>query len=135
MKIKAFFLGLLAFILMSFNSTLSAQPANASGTWKTTIETPVGTFKYTFLIQQEGEKLSGKIINESDNGKKEVDLKEGKINGDAVSFVELFSMQDNEIKITYSGKISGNEMNLTREVGEFATEQITIKREVAEVVK
>jgi hypothetical protein len=135
MKKKAFSLVLLAFILISFNSTLFAQSANASGTWKATIETPVGTFKYTFLIQQDGEKLSGKIINESDNGKKEVDLKEGKINGDAVSFVELFSMQDDEIKITYSGKILGNEMNLTRQVGDFATEQVTFKREVAAVVK
>lgn len=129
MKIKAFSLGLLAFILMSFNLTLSAQPANASGTWKADIETPVGLFKYTWIIQQDGENLSGKILREKDNEKAEVAITEGKIKADAVSFVEMLSMQDREIKISYSGKITGNELKLTRQVGDFATEEVTAKRE------
>lgn len=118
-----------AFLLTTAFGKLSDQPPSVSGTWKATIETPVGTFKYTYLIQQDGEKLSGKITSESDNGKREVDLKEGKIIGDAVSFVELFSMQDNEIKITYNGKLADNGMKLTRQVGDFATEEVTLKRE------
>lgn len=129
MKIKAFSLGLLAFILMSFNLTLSAQPANASGTWKADIETPVGLFKYTWIIQQDGENLSGKILREKDNEKAEVAITEGKIKADAVSFVEMLSMQDREIKISYSGKITGNELKLTRQVGDFAIEEVTAKRE------
>lgn len=128
MKIKAFSLGLMAFIIISFNSTLSAQPANASGTWKSEIETPVGLFKYTYLIQQEGEILSGKILREKDNEKSEVALTEGKIKDDLLSFSEMISIQDQEIKISYTGKITGNEIKFTRQVGEYATEQITAKR-------
>ena len=106
----------------------SAQTVNASGTWKADIETPVGLFKYTWIIQQEGENLSGKIIREKDNEKGEVALTEGKINGDAVSFNEALTVQGNEIKVSYSGKIAENEIKLTRQVGDFATEQVIAKR-------
>lgn len=118
------------FLILSLSicKPASAQTTNASGTWKANVETPVGTFKYTYVIQQTGDQLTGKIISESDNGKNEVDLTEGKIKGDAVSFVENLPFQGDELKISYSGKIVGNDMNLTRQVGEFATEQITIKR-------
>ena len=49
--------------------------------------------------------------------------------GDKVSFVEMLNFQDNEIRITYTGKISGNEIKFTRKVGDFATEDIVAKRE------
>lgn len=129
MQTKTFLVAFLALVLVSVCKTLTAQPINASGTWKALVETPIGTFKYTYLIQQEGDKLSGKISSESDNGKKEIELKEGKVVGDQISFVEMLSFQDNEIKITYAGKIAGNEIKCTRQVGDFATEDVVLKRE------
>ena len=51
------------------------------------------------------------------------------MDGDKVSFVEMLDFQGNEIRITYTGTISGNEMKLTREVGTFAKEEIVAKRE------
>ena len=129
MNTKKFSLFLMAIFTLGLFQPLFAQTINVSGTWKADIETPVGKFKYIYFIQQEGDKLTGKIISESDNGKNEVNLADGKVNGDAVSFVEMLKFQDNEIKITYSGKIADNVMNLTRQVGEFATEQVSLKRE------
>ena len=41
----------------------------------------------------------------------------------------MFKFQENEIRITYKGAISTNEMRLTREVGDFAKEEIVAKRE------
>lgn len=127
MKTKFFSFFLL--LIFGFSRPSSAQPVNASGTWKADIETPVGLFKYTWIIQQDGETLSGKILRDKDSEKSEVVLTEGKMKDGAVSFVEMLSMQDQEIKISYSGKIDGNEMKLTRQVGDFATEQVTAKRE------
>ncbi|HEX7583064.1 MAG TPA: alpha/beta hydrolase-fold protein [Prolixibacteraceae bacterium] len=127
MKTKFFSFFLL--LIFGFSRPSSAQPVNASGTWKAGIETPVGLFKYTWIIQQDGETLSGKILRDKDSEKSEVVLTEGKMKDGAVSFVEMLSMQDQEIKISYSGKIDGNEMKLTRQVGDFATEQVTAKRE------
>src|SRR6185312_2326478 len=65
--------------------------------------------------------------------KREADLKEGKVQGDTVSFVEMLHFNDNDIRITYAGKIAptnDNEIKFKREVGEFATEDIVAKREV-----
>ena len=42
---------------------------------------------------------------------------DGKVEGDIVTFVEPLKIQDNEINITYTGKISGNEIKFTRKVG------------------
>jgi len=128
MKIKSFSI-ILLLLIISICRPATAQPINASGTWKADIETPVGLFKYTWIIQQDGENLSGKILREKDNEKAEVAITEGKIKADAVSFVEMLSMQDREIKISYSGKITGNELKLTRQVGDFAIEEVTAKRE------
>jgi enterochelin esterase-like enzyme len=57
-------------------------------------------------------------------------LKEGKIAGDAVTFVEPLSIQDNEIRVLFTGKISadGNEIQLTRKPGDFDPSQGTAKR-------
>jgi hypothetical protein len=131
MKTKLFSIFLFVILFVGLSHPLSAQTINATGTWKADIDTPIGLFKYILNIQQDGEKLTGKILHSVENEKSEVVLEEGKIKGDLVSFVESFSMQDQVIKITYSGKITANEMQLSRQVGEFATEQVTFKREVS----
>jgi hypothetical protein len=46
-----------------------------------------------------------------------------------VSFVEMLKFQDMEIRITYTGKIaSSDEIRFTRQVGDFATEELVAKR-------
>ena len=50
------------------------------------------------------------------------------MDGDNVSFVENMSFQGMDIRIEYSGKLVGDELKLTRKVGEFATEELVAKR-------
>ena len=128
MKSKLLVLLIVTILFDSFNFRLSAQPVNASGIWKAEIETPVGLFKYTYLFQQAGENLSGKIIREKDGEKTELELIEGKIKDGAISFAENLSINDQQIEITYIGNLVGNEIKFTRQVGDFATEQVTAKR-------
>jgi enterochelin esterase-like enzyme len=128
MKAKILLFLMVIMLFDSFSSRLSAQPVNASGTWRTEIETPVGLFKYTYLIQQAGEIISGKIIREKDGEKTELDLIDGKIKDGAISFAENLSINDQQIKITYTGNLVGNEIKFTRQVGDFATEQVVAKR-------
>jgi len=113
----------MAVLMFCFSCQLQAQTATATGTWKADIDTPVGLYKYTWLIQQDGENLSGKILREKDGEKSEVAIQEGKIKDGTVSLSETLMIQDQEIKITYSGKIEGNELKLTRQVGEFAAKR------------
>ena len=105
--------------------------ADVTGTWKSEFDSQIGLQKYTFTFKQDGTKLTGKANSEVDDRKREAELKEGKVDGHTVSFVEMFSFQENEIRITYTGKLSGdgNEIKFTREVGEFAKEEIVAKRE------
>ncbi len=104
---------------------------DVTGTWKSEFDSQIGLQKYTFTFKQDGAKLTGVAHSEIGDQKRETELKEGKVGGDAVSFVEMLNFQNNEIRITYSGKISagGDEIKFTREVGNFAKEEIVAKRE------
>lgn len=116
--------------------TLAALPlavlaADVTGTWKSEFDSQIGNQKYTFTFKQDGAKLTGKANSEVGDRKREAELKEGKVDGDTISFVEMLSLQDNEIRITYAGKLSGNgnEIKFTREVGDFAKEEIVARRD------
>jgi alpha-L-arabinofuranosidase len=107
--------------------------SDVTGTWKSEFDSQIGLQKYTFTLKQDGTNLTGTANSEAGERRHESDLKEGKVDGDAVSFVEMLKLQDNEIRITYTGKLSpdANEIKFTREVGEFAKEEIVAKREPA----
>ena len=119
--------------------TLAASPllthaVGVTGTWKAEFDSQVGPQKYTFTFKQDGTNLTGKASSEINDQKRESELKEGKVAGDAISFVEMLNFQDNDIRIIYTGKLStnGNGINFTREVGDLAKEEIVAKRERAE---
>ncbi len=111
---------------------LSLAAADVTGTWKSEFDSQIGLQKYTYTFKQEGANLTGKASSEINDQKRETELKEGKVDDDNVSFVEMLNFQDNEIRITYTGKISStnaNEIKFKRQVGEFANEDIVAKRE------
>jgi hypothetical protein len=87
--------------------------------------------KYTYELKADGEKLTGKAFRELEGTKTTIDLVEGSIKGDEISFVELLKVEDQEIRIEYKGKLSGDEIKFTRKVADFATTEIVAKREKA----
>lgn len=103
--------------------------ADLSGTWKTEFDSQIGRQKYTYTLKQEGDKLTGKANSEINEQKREAPLSEGKIEGDKVSFVEMLNYEGNDIRITYTGTISSNEIKAVREVGTFAKEDVILKRD------
>jgi enterochelin esterase-like enzyme len=122
MKKPILLLALASIPLLSFG-------ADVVGTWKSEFDSQIGRQKYTYTLKQDGDKLTGKANSEVNNEKRETELTEGKVEGDKVSFIEMFNFQGNDIRITYHGTISSNEMKLTREVGTFAKEEIVAKRD------
>jgi enterochelin esterase-like enzyme len=110
--------------LLSF----TAQAADIAGQWRAEFDTPIGVQKYLFTFQADGDKLTGKAVSEAGERKREAELKEGKITGDTLSFVELLNFQGNEIRIRYTGKVGANAIAFTREVGEFAKEEFKATR-------
>jgi enterochelin esterase-like enzyme len=107
-----------------------AKTSNISGNWKSEFDSQIGNQKYTFVFKQDGTQLTGKANSEVGDRKREAELTEGKVEGDKVSFVEMLNFQGNEIRISYTGKLSveGNEIKFTREVGDFAKEEIVATR-------
>ena len=112
--------------------SLSALAADVTGTWKAEFDTQRGLQKYTFTLKQDGTSVTGKANVERDGEKREAELKEGKVEGDTVTFVEPLKIQDNELRITYTGKISGNEIRFNRKVGDFGSSEATAKRDGAQ---
>jgi enterochelin esterase-like enzyme len=110
-------------------ASLSAFAADVSGTWKAEFETQRGLQKYTFTLKQDGATVTGKASVETGDQKRDAEFKDGKVDGDTVTFVEPLKIQDNEINITYTGRISGNEIKFTRKVGDFGSSEATAKRE------
>jgi enterochelin esterase-like enzyme len=112
-------------------ASLSAFAADVTGTWKAEFETQRGLQKYTFTLRQDGANVTGKASVETADQKRDAEFKDGKVEGDTVTFVEPLKIQDNEINITYTGKISGNEIKFTRKVGDFGSSEATAKRDGA----
>jgi len=109
------YLSILLVILMTnalFPVTLTA--IDVTGTWKADIETQVGKFKYTYMLKQQGTQITGKIISELEGEKRETVVLEGKLNGDIIEFSEIMNFQDNELKISYKGKVTGDEISFIR---------------------
>ena len=99
--------------------------ADVSGTWTASFDTQIGKQEYTYVFQVKDSQLSGRA--KSGNG--DVELKNGKVEGDKVSFVENLTIQGMDITITYEGTIvSNDEIKFTRDVGGFVTEELVAKR-------
>ena len=112
---------------LAFAGTARAQDTVA-GKWKGEFDSQIGLQKYTYEFKVQGTNLTGRAIGIRDNGTNNVAITEGRINKDEISFVEPLKFDDNDIRIEYTGKISGDEIKLHRKVGDFAEEDLVAKR-------
>jgi hypothetical protein len=109
-------------------SAFVAHAADVTGKWTAEFDTQVGPQKYVFDLKADAGKVTGKAAFERMGQKGEAELKDGKLTGDDISFVEMLDFQGQAIAITYTGKVSGDEIEFTRAVGDFAKEEFVAKR-------
>ncbi|MFZ0827738.1 MAG: hypothetical protein WAO02_09980 [Verrucomicrobiia bacterium] len=125
--------------LVALTLTLAGSAWGADGTvagkWKGQFDSQIGLQKYTYEFKVDGTNLTGTATGEREMGTNTVTITEGKIIKDAISFVEPMKFQDNDIRIEYTGKITGDEIKLHRKVGDFAEEDLVIKRVKADDAK
>ena len=117
----------LAALSLAFAVTAQAEETVA-GKWKGEFDSQIGIQKYTFEFKVNGDKLTGKAIGEREMGTNEVVITEGKVGTNEISFVEPLKFDDNEIRIEYKGKVSGDEIKFHRKVGDVAEEDFVAKR-------
>ena len=102
-----------------------AALADVSGTWTASFDTQIGEQSYTYEFEVDGMTLTG--MAKSANG--EVEIADGKVDGDMISFVENLNYQGMDLVISYTGTIvSDDEIRFTRDVSGIATEELVATR-------
>src|SRR3954468_12907211 len=74
----------------------TAPAADATGTWKWSVERNGNTIETTLKLKQDGEKLTG-TINSGRQGGSDTEIEDGKVKGDAVSFKVTRTFGDNKM--------------------------------------
>jgi hypothetical protein len=105
-------------------SAATAFAGDITGKWTASFDTQIGTQNYTYDFKADGNKLTGKAKSQF----AESEITEGTIKDDDVAFVENLDFQGQPIRIEYKGKLVGDELKLTRKVGDIATEELVAKR-------
>jgi hypothetical protein len=104
-----------------------AWAADVSGKWVAQVPGRDGqTRETTFNFKAEGDKLTGTMSGRQGD----VQIADGKIEGDKVSFAVTLSFNGNEVKLLYKGQVSGDEIKFTRtrEGGDQPGQEFTAKR-------
>jgi hypothetical protein len=84
-----------------------AFAADVTGKWVATQERNGQTMTTTFNFKAEGSTLTGTV---SGGRGGDVQISEGKIDGDNISFAVVRTMGDREMKTTYKGVVSADEI-------------------------
>lgn len=114
-------------LLLLVTAILACVPAFAAdlnGKWTTEFETPVGTQHYTYEFHVNGARLTGTAKN--DRG--QTAIKDGKIDGTTITFVEDYDYEGTPLHIVYTGKVDGDKISFSRVVGDFGTETMVATR-------
>ena len=112
---------------LTFAGAARAQDSVA-GKWHGEFDSPVGHQSYIYTFAVDGTNLTGRAFGIRDNGTNDVAITDGKINQDEITFVEPLSFDGNDVRIEYTGKVSGDEIKMHRKVGDFAEEDLVAKR-------
>ncbi len=103
-----------------------AQAADVTGKWVAQVLGRGGeTRETTFNFKVDGEHLTGTMSGRQGD----VALSDGKIKGDELSFNVAMSFQGNDVKFAYKGKVSGDEIQFTRQrEGSDRSQEFSAKR-------
>ncbi len=91
-----------------------AWAADISGKWIAQAPGQQGNADITLVFKVDGTKLTGTLDNSQMPGA--IELKDGTVKDDEVTFHLLRKMGENETKIVWKGKIAGDEIHFTREI-------------------
>jgi hypothetical protein len=121
---------LMAVLAAALVSSRPAPAADAAGgvTGKWTAQVPGRdgqTRDVTFNFKTAGDKLTGTMSGRQGD----VEISDGKVKGDEVSFDVTMTMQGNAMKMTYKGKVAGDEIKFTRQrEGADQSQEFTAQR-------
>jgi len=108
---------------------VTVYAADITGKWTAEFDSQVGVQKYVFEFKVEGATLTGTAISKiADAPAARPPISEGTVNGEDVAFVENLNYSGMELRITYKGKITGDEIKFSRDVAGQGGETFVAKR-------
>jgi len=113
------------FVMMAL--TFAATPARAAdvdGKWAGSVETPMGAFPVAFTFKADGATLTG---SQTGMDGAEMPIKNGKIDGDKISFVVTLDFGGMMFDLNYTGVVKPDELALTIDVMGMPM-SLTVKR-------
>jgi hypothetical protein len=122
---------LVAGLALALITVVQAAGADVTGKWTAQVPGRNGqTREQTFTFKADGEKLTGSVSGMQGN---QMDISDGKISGSNISFNVTMSFNGNEMKMSYKGVVSGDEIKFTRtrEGGNQPPQEFTAKRDKA----
>ena len=111
--------------LLACTLAVVALAADPSGKWTYETQGRNGPQTVTLTLKASGDSLTGSI---SGGRGGEVNISDGKVSGDDISFSVVREFNGNQITTKYTGKLSGDSMNLTIEGPRGGPQQVTAKK-------
>ena len=112
-----------SFVALLMVFTLAA--ADVSGKWTAQVPGRSGNMRdVTFNFKADGEKLTGTMSGR--NG--DIQISDGRVSGDVVSFSVTQEFGGNSVKQTFTGKVTGSDIMFKREGGQGAPVEFVAKR-------
>ncbi len=119
---KTTLLAVLALVCFTF----VASAADATGKWTAEVPGRNGNQTMTFNLKAEGAAVTGSVTT----ARGDAPISDGKVDGDTITFVQMIPGRDGGagIKITYTGKVSADSIEFSRDAGRGAPTTFTAKK-------
>jgi len=92
---------------------IPARAADVDGKWTGSLETPMGAVQVGFAFKADGATLTGTTTGPDGS---ELPIKNGKVEGDKISFVVSVDFGGMAFDLNYSGVVKAEQISLTMEV-------------------
>jgi len=112
-------------VLLACALAVVALAADVSGKWTFETQGRNGPQTQTLTLKQSGGSLTGSLAGGRGG---EANISDGKVDGDNISFNVTREFNGNSFTTKYSGKVSGDSINLTIEGPRGGPQQVTAKK-------
>ena len=103
---------ILSVCAMVLLAATSAFAADAAGKWTAKVPGAQGESEVTLVLKVDGSTVTGTLNNSQVPG--DVEIREGRVSGDDVSFSLMRTIGQTEMKVLWKGKLAGDEIRFTR---------------------